>query len=380
MMFDMLDIKQVAHMTDRYQKLSLAGLLAAMLLTATGVHAQPLVFRDVVGNEVTLNAQPQRIVTLPNPAAATLIALDGSAQRIVGMNQISRRAFEGGMMGVMFPEAATITSDILAESGGWLPNVEAIAALKPDLVIQWGRRGDDIVAPLRNAGLPVALMVGGGSGGTEALARENMRMVAEITGQVPKLAQLLDWRDRVMAEIGETLAKAGRVQKPRILHLRAASARLTATGRKSYQHTFIELVGAENVAAELGVESSVTSEQILAWKPDIILLSSADPEALPQRVYDDPLLSRLPAAQQQRIYKTPQGGYIWDSASPENPFTWMWLANLAHPELFAFDLRQELRQGFRLLYDFELSDADIDRILRLDVNAGARGYQVFSSP
>ncbi|AMQ90994.1 ABC transporter substrate-binding protein [Marinobacter sp. LQ44] len=367
-------------MTDRYQKLSLAGLLAAMLLTATGVHAQPLVFRDVVGNEVTLNAQPQRIVTLPNPAAATLIALDGSAQRIVGMNQISRRAFEGGMMGVMFPEAATITSDILAESGGWLPNVEAIAALKPDLVIQWGRRGDDIVAPLRNAGLPVALMVGGGSGGTEALARENMRMVAEITGQVPKLAQLLDWRDRVMAEIGETLAKAGRVQKPRILHLRAASARLTATGRKSYQHTFIELVGAENVAAELGVESSVTSEQILAWKPDIILLSSADPEALPQRVYDDPLLSRLPAAQQQRIYKTPQGGYIWDSASPENPFTWMWLANLAHPELFAFDLRQELRQGFRLLYDFELSDADIDRILRLDVNAGARGYQVFSSP
>lgn len=380
MMFDMLDIKQVAHMTDRYQKLSLAGLLAAMLLTATGVHAQPLVFRDVVGNEVTLNAQPQRIVTLPNPAAATLIALDGSAQRIVGMNQISRRAFEDGMMGVMFPEAATITSDILAESGGWLPNVEAIAALKPDLVIQWGRRGDDIVAPLRNAGLPVALMVGGGSGGTEALARENMRMVAEITGQVPKLAQLLDWRDRVMAEIGETLAKAGRVQKPRILHLRAASARLTATGRKSYQHTFIELVGAENVAAELGVESSVTSEQILAWKPDIILLSSADPEALPQRVYDDPLLSRLPAAQQQRIYKTPQGGYIWDSASPENPFTWMWLANLAHPELFAFDLRQELRQGFRLLYDFELSDADIDRILRLDVNAGARGYQVFSSP
>ena len=226
----------------------------------------------------------------------------------------------------------------------------------------------------------IKFKLGGGNGGTEELARENMRMAAEITGQIPKLAQLLDWRDRVMVQIGSTLAKAGEVQMPRILHLRAANTHLTATGRNSYQHGFIELVGAQNVAAELGVESSVTSEQILAWQPDIILLSSADPEALPQRVYDDPILSHLSAAQHQRIYKTPQGGYIWDSASPENPFTWMWLANLAHPELFAFDLRQELRQGFRLLYDFELSDADIDRILRLDVNAGARGYQVFSSP
>ena len=367
-------------MVHRYLTLSLAGLLASALLQASDALAQPLVFRDVVGNEIALKAQPQRIVTLPNPAAATLIALDGSARRIVGMNQISKRAFADGMMNVMFPEAATITSDILAENGGWLPNVEAIAALKPDLVIQWGRRGDDIVAPLRNAGLPVALMVGGGNGGTEELARENMRMAAEITGQIPKLAQLLDWRDRVMVQIGSTLAKAGEVQMPRILHLRAANTHLTATGRNSYQHGFIELVGAQNVAAELGVESSVTSEQILAWQPDIILLSSADPEALPQRVYDDPILSHLSAAQHQRIYKTPQGGYIWDSASPENPFTWMWLANLTHPELFAFDLRQELRQGFRLLYDFELSDADIDRILRLDVNAGARGYQVFSSP
>lgn len=367
-------------MVHRYLTLSLAGLLASAQLQASDALAQPLVFRDVVGNEIALKAQPQRIVTLPNPAAATLIALDGSARRIVGMNQTSKHAFADGMMDVMFPEAATITSDILAENGGWLPNVEAIAALKPDLVIQWGRRGDDIVAPLRNAGLPVALMVGGGNGGTEELARENMRMAAEITGQIPKLAQLLDWRDRVMVQIGSTLAKAGEVQMPRILHLRAANTHLTATGRNSYQHSFIELVGAQNVAAELGVESSVTSEQILAWQPDIILLSSADPEALPQRVYDDPILSHLSAAQHRRIYKTPQGGYIWDSASPENPFIWMWLANLAHPDLFAFDLRQELRQGFRLLYDFELSDADIDRILRLDVNAGARGYQVFSSP
>lgn len=364
---------------NRYQSFNIITFLTSALLANPGWAAEPSVFKDVTGEELRLKAEPQRIVALPNPAAATLIALDGNSRRIVGMNQGAQRAFEKGMMGVMFPEAASITSDILAESGGWMPNVEAIAALKPDLVIQWGRRGDDIVAPLRNAGLPVALMVGGGNGGTEALARENMRMAAEITGQTQKLAQLLKWRDAVMARIAEGLARAGKIRKPRILHLRSAKSRLTATGQKSYQHSFIELVGGENVAASLGVEGTVSSEQLLAWKPDIILLSAADAAALPQLIYQDALLSHLPAAEQKRIYKTPQGGYIWDSASHESPFTWMWLANLAHPEVFDFDLRQELRQGFSLLYNFELSDADIDRILRFDVNVDALGYQGFAA-
>ncbi len=42
------------------------------------------------------------------------------------------------------------------------------------------------MAPLRNAGIPVALMVGGGNGGTEELARENISLVANILGKPEK--------------------------------------------------------------------------------------------------------------------------------------------------------------------------------------------------
>ncbi len=246
-------------------------------------------------------------------------------------------------------------------------------------MIQWGGRGDEIVDPLRALGLPVALMKGGGNGGTEALARENMRMAAEITGQTEKLAQLFAWRDRVAGEIEAGLTAAKSADTPRILHLRSAKSKLTATGETSYQNVFIEMVGGQNVAAGLGVEAEVNVEQILAWDPDMILLSAAETDAGLEAIYDHPLLSQLRVAKEGRVYKTPTGGYVWDSASHESPFTWMWLANLAQPEIFDFDLRQEVKEGFKLLYDYDVSEAQIDRILRLEMNAATKGYAVFAA-
>lgn len=355
----------------------IASLLTALILPFAA-SADPLTFTDVTGAKVTLPAMPQRIITLPNPAAATIIALDGSASKLVGMNQGSKRAFKSGMMAVMFPEALDISSDIVAESGSWMPNVESIAALKPDLVIQWGGRGDEIIEPLKTLGLPVALMKGGGNGGTEALARDNMRMAAEITGQTEKLEALFAWRDKVIAEIGETLKNNPREAEPKILHLRSAKSKLTATGEKSYQNVFIELVGGKNVAAGLGVEAEVNAEQILAWDPDLIILSAAETDAGLEAIYDHPLLSQLRAAKEKRVYKTPNGGYVWDSASHESPFTWMWLANLAHPTIFDFDLRKEVKEGFSLLYNYELNEDQIDKILRLDMNSQTAGYTIFA--
>src|SRR5699024_1698349 len=117
-----------------------------------------------------------------------------------------------------------------------------------------------------------------------------------------------------------------------------------------------ELVGATNAADGVGVDKVVSIEQILEWNPDIIMLSSEEIDAGLEVIYDHPLFSQLRAAKERRVYKTPVGGYIWDSASHESPFTWMWLANLTHPEVFQFDLRAELLEGFQLLYNYDLSE------------------------
>lgn len=354
----------------------------AILLLAfapTPLFADPVTFKDVTGAEVTLPGPAKRIVTLPQPAAATVIAVDGTSEHVVGMNPGSRKAFETGLLKKMFSDASSIESGIVAEGGnGWMPNVEAIAALKPDLVIQWGGRGDELVAPLRNAGIPVALMVGGGNGGTEELARENIRLVASILGKQDRADALFKWRDEVIDEIKATLATHPGAAKPKILHLRSSKGKFTATGEKSYQNFFITLVGGENVGAGLGVQAEVNAEQIAAWNPDLIMLTAHEADAGRETILDDAILSQTAAAKAGRVYKTPNGGYVWDSASHESPFTWMWLANLAHPDLFHFDLRAEVKSGFERLYNYAPTQEEIDTVLKLDLNASAANYAQFA--
>ena len=360
-------------------KLRLSAAFFLLALSRAPLLADPVTFKDVTGAEIILPGPAKRIVTLPQPGAATVIAVDGSSEHLVGMNPVSRKAFETGLLKKMFPDAASIESGIVAEGGnGWMPNVEAIAALKPDLVIQWGGRGDELIAPLRNAGIPVALMVGGGNGGTEELARENIRLVANILGKQDKAEALFEWRDAVIGEIKATLAAHPDAARPKILHLRSSKGKFTATGEKSYQNFYISLVGGENVGTGLGVQAEVNAEQIAAWNPDIIMLTAHEADAGRETIMNDEVLSQTAAAQAGRVYKTPNGGYVWDSASHESPFTWMWLANLAHPDLFHFDLRAEVKSGFERLYNYTPTDEEIDAVLKLELNKDAANYWQFA--
>ena len=111
----------------------------------------------------------------------------------------------------------------------------------------------------------------------------------------------------------------------------------------------------------------------------MILLNSFEPNLDVSWVYDDPILSLTRAAQEKRVYKMPLGGYRWDPPNQESPLTWMWLAELLHPDLFDFDLRAEMRDAYRVLYDYELTDADIDGIIWTSFQGDAFGYDQFAA-
>ncbi|MBG0512032.1 hypothetical protein I3J13_24945 [Agrobacterium sp. MOPV5] len=108
------------------------------------------------------------------------------------------------------------------------------------------------------------------------------------------------------------------------------------------------------------------------------MLTAHEADAGRETIMKDEVLSQTAAAQAGRVYKTPNGGYVWDSASHESPFTWMWLANLAHPDLFHFDLRAEVKSGFERLYNYTPTDEEIDAVLKLELNKDAANYEQFA--
>lgn len=350
-----------------------SGAIATCATTA--VAAEPITFTDMTGRSVTLAKPAERIASIPIPLASTIIALDGSTKRLVGMNPLAKSAIEEGILGKIFPEAKAIPSDVTAPN--FVPNVEALAATRPDLVIQWGNYGEGIVKPILNAGLTTMLV----DYGTEAKGRQFMEVTARAMGRDDRIAPLVAWRATVEAEIAAKTAAIPAGKRPSVLYLARALESLNAGGAGPgvYNDFYIKLAGGRNAAEELTATKPVSKEQVAAWDPEVILLNSFEPKLTVAFVYQDPILSQTKAAKAKRVYKMPLGGYRWDPPNQESPLTWMWLANLLHPDVFRYDLRAEMRRAYGVLYGYTPTDADLDGILWMAQQGDAAYYAAFKA-
>lgn len=350
--------------------LSRAALAAGALLSSAAI-AAPIVFEDMLGNSVNLPAPTQRAVTLPMPAGSLLISLDGGAGHLAGMHPNAYELMKDGLLASLFPATARVRSDITR--GGFVPNVETLLQMQPDLVWQWGHMGDDLIAPLRNAGLPTAALVYG----TEARTREWIRLIGLSLGQEARAQAQLQWRDAVRADIQAVTQGIAAAKRPGVLYLSRYAPQLRAAGGNTSFDDDIRLAGGRNVSAAITSSQTVNIEQIMAWAPDVILLNNFETELTPATLYQDPLFADIPAVRDRRVYKVPLGGYLWDPPSQESPLYWQWLSLLLHPETFSWPLRDNISRAYGELYGQRPDAGQIDALLRVKINEGAAGYDRF---
>lgn len=349
-----------------------AAMLATIPFSAT---ADPIVITDHENRIVTIPKPVERIASIPIPIASTIISIDGRTSKLVGMNPMAKSAITEGILGKIFPESKDIPSDITASN--FIPNIEELAATNPDLVVQWAGYGADYVNPILNSGLNVMLI----SYGTEQKAREYMTMVANALGKPERIEDIVAWRDAVAADIATKTKDIATERKPKILYLGRALDTLMVSGDKdNYNAYYINLAGGISASKDVeGQSVGISPEQIAEWDPDIILLNSFEPKLDISHIYNNPIISLTKAAKNNKVYKMPLGGYRWDPPSQESPLTWMWVANLIHPEIFNYDLRSEMRKAYKTLYNYDLTNADIDSILWLDMQGDTANYARFKA-
>ena len=313
---------------------------------------------DALGETIALPAPAARVVTIPMPAASVMTAVDRSSDRLAGMHRQSKIG-EGGLLARLFPAFARVSTDVVGE--GFAPNVEEILRVRPDLVFQWGDRGDALIAPLEAVGLTVAALKYGG----EEELRDWLTLMAALTGQPERAEALIAWRESVQNRLAPLQALPA-AEKPRVLYLLRARSGLFAAGDSTFNDVSIRLAGGRNAAAGLTGFKPVNAEQVLAWNPDVILLNTFEPGLTPDLIFDHPLLSMTDAARGRRVHVMPVGGYRWDPPSAESPLAWLWLAQKLQPThsgLTDADLVDAAKDGFRLVYGKAVAEPEIRRIL-----------------
>jgi iron complex transport system substrate-binding protein len=202
----------------------------------------------------SLQAQaPQRIVSTAPSLTELLYAL-GLADRIVGVDRFSRYP----------PEA--MKKPGIGDYGS--PNLEAIAALRPDLVLI---PTNPVKLRERLEGLKLKVL----EIDQEGLAKlyESFRIVGEATG---KRDAALALRTRVEGQLNGIRTSAARLPRTRMMFVVGRTPNrldgLIVMGRASYLNEVIEIAGGENVFRDAAAPyPQVSLEEVLARNPEVIV-------------------------------------------------------------------------------------------------------------
>ncbi len=278
--------------------------------------AFPVTVTDHAGRSVTIEAQPETLVSGYYISTSLLIALDQEAKLAGVENKANTRPVYG--------LAAPAILDLPGVGTAKQFDLELCASLNPDLVIL-PLKLKDAAASLEELGMTVLLV----NPEDQALLEECIVMLGAATGSAERADELLGW----MAAMEENLAdNLSGVERPAV-YLSGNSSFLNTAGSGMYQHSLIEAAGGGNVAAVISDKywTEISYEQLLAWNPEVIVLA-ADADYTVEDVLADANLQGLAAIENGSVYQIPGAIESWDSPVPGSLLGSLYLASYLHPE------------------------------------------------
>lgn len=232
-------------------RLCLTLALAALAAIQT-VQAAPVVLKDDAGQTVRLAAPAKRIVSLAPHLTENLYAA-GAGDKLVGTVDYSD-----------YPEAAKK----LPRVGGYSKlNLEAIAALKPDLVVAWeSGNAAGHLAKLRALGIPVYL--------SQPNRIDDVARTLEALGRLAGTETVADAAaTRYRQRLADLRHHYGAQPRVRTFYEIWQQPLMTVGGGQIISDV-IHLCGGENVFGNLQqLAPKVTVEAVLAANPEVIAAS-----------------------------------------------------------------------------------------------------------
>jgi cobalamin transport system substrate-binding protein len=245
----------------RFSALAAAIALASLALVGSGASAPappaPKTFPVTIvtaAGKVTVLKRPRRIVSLSPTATESLFAI-GAGRQVVAVDNQSD-----------YPRAAPKTT-----LSGYTPNVEAIAAYRPDLVVAaFDPKG--LSSALRKLSIPVVIQ---SAPTTFPGAYQQIRQLGLVTGDVAGATRVIrGMKTRIGAIVRASRAKA---QGLSVYH--ELTPDLYSVSSKSFVGKVYEAFGLRNIAdAADGAGTGypqLSAEYVVSQSPDLIVLADS---------------------------------------------------------------------------------------------------------
>ncbi len=283
--------------------------------TATAA-PEPIKLADGLGRSIELAAPAQRIISIAPSNTEILFAL-GAGSQVIGRDEVSD-----------YPaEAKSVTS--IGATFDKL-NTEAIVALKPDLILAAEINSPEQVKALEDLKLTVYWLPNPKK--FEDLYT-NLKTVGQLTGRSAEAAKLIDSIKTRYEAVVQKVAQAP--QKSKVFYELDGTdpTKPWTAGPGSFIDALLTLAGGVNVGAGLKSQyAQISSEELIAQNPDVILLGDAPYGITVKSVGQRAGWNVLNAVKNNAVYTFDDN--LVSRPGPRLIDGLETLAKLLHPELF----------------------------------------------
>lgn len=275
------------------------------LLSSAAATSYPLTVTDDLGRRVTLNSEPKRIIAMLPSHTETLIAI-GAGGKLVAIDVYSN-----------YPKA--ITDKLPKVGSGFQPDLEAIVALKPDLVLADESSGSRLTEKLAAAGLTVY----GGTAQTYNEVFEKIAVLGKLTNHETGALNLIT---KMRTELNTLQASVAKL--PRVSTYYEIDPTPYSVGPNSFIGALISRAGGQTIVpAALGDFPKLDPELIVKANPQVMV------GLTPAEAAKRPGWSNLKAVQSGKIFNpTPEEGDAISRPGPRLPAALRALIKYIHPE------------------------------------------------
>ncbi|SES02664.1 ABC transporter substrate-binding protein [Psychrobacillus sp. OK032] len=214
----------------------------------------PITMTDAVGNEITLEAAPKTIVSMMPSNTEILFAL-GLNEEIVGVNDYDN-----------YPAEALEKEKI----GGQEFNVEKIVAMNPEIVFAHESglgMGEAGLQQIRDAGVKVFVVKNAGD------FDQTYTTIEQIGRATGKLAEAENIVEDMKAKVEEVKEKVAKVETKKTVFVETSDVpEIYTPGKGTFMQEFLDMVNAENIAADQEGWFMISPEEIVSRNPDVIIV------------------------------------------------------------------------------------------------------------
>lgn len=221
----------------------------------------PVTQTDATDTEVTVDAEPETVVTLGPSAAQTMWEI-GAEQKVIGISQYAS-----------YLDGADERTNVSGADQSFVVT-EKVVDLDPDLVLAPNIIPEETVESLRNAGLTVYRFEG-------ATTLDAVVEKTRLTGQLVGECDGADERATGMRESLDSIEAAVEgADSPRVLYVMGGGY---TAGEETFIHDIIETAGGTNVAAEAGIEGyAEINEEVLTKQDPEWIVTNTDVGSIPK--------------------------------------------------------------------------------------------------